>query len=82
MQSPHTASLSSALCKKKRKMNWEKSLLCAKEMGIRISRGLSATEALPLRRVKADLGIVEFIYHRIFEKLFKENFTVTKLELR
>lgn len=51
-------------------------------MGIRISRGLSATEALPLRRVKADLGIVEFMYHRIFEKLFKENFTVTQLELR
>lgn len=46
-------------------------------LGIRISMGLRETESLPLHRFKVDFRVVEFIYHRILEKLSNENFTVT-----
>lgn len=39
--------------------------------------GLRAIESLPLRRFKVDFREVEFIDLKIFEKQYKENFTVT-----
>ena len=48
------------------------------ELGIRISTCLRATESLPLQRFKVDFRVAEFIHHKIFEKLSKENFTVTQ----
>lgn len=63
--------------KKKRKINWANLLRCEMNLRIRISLGLRAIESLPLRRFKVDFREVEFIDHKIFEKQYKENFTVT-----
>lgn len=43
---------------------------------------LSAIESLPLHTFKVDFRVVEFIDHRIFEKLSKENCSVTQPEPR
>lgn len=50
-------------------------------LGIRLSMGLREIESFPLHRFKVDFRVVEFIYHRIFEKLSNENFTRTQPEL-
>lgn len=71
--------LSSILSFETRKINWAKSLLCEMGLGIRISVCLRATESLPVHRFKVDFRLAEFIYHRLFEKWSKENFTVTRL---
>ena len=42
--------------------------------------GLRAIESLPLHRFKVGFRVVEFIYHRIFEKLSEEKLTVTQPE--
>lgn len=46
-------------------------------LGIRLSMGLREIESFPLHRFKVDFKVVEFIYHRIFEKLSNENFPMT-----
>lgn len=55
-------------------------MLCEMELGIRISTCLRATESIPLQRFKADFRVADFIHHKIFEKLAKENFTVTQVK--
>lgn len=40
---------------------------------IRLSMGLREIESFPLHRFNVDFRVVEFIYHRIFEKLSNKN---------
>lgn len=46
-------------------------------LGIRLSMGLREIVSFPLHRFKVDFKVVEFMYHRIFEKLSNENFPMT-----